>query len=53
MGGAFRVIGGLDAGLYFSHGDHLGSTSLMTDRTGAMVTGSDVRPNRRLDRALR
>lgn len=27
MGGAFRVIGGTDEGLYFRHTDHLSSTS--------------------------
>jgi len=41
-GGAFRVIGGANAGLYFRHSDHLGSTSVLSDSTGAKVTGSDV-----------
>jgi len=41
-GGAFRVIGGANAGLYFRHSDHLGSTSVLSDATGAKVTGSDV-----------
>jgi len=41
-GGAFRVIGGANAGLYFRHSDHLGSTSVLSDSTGAKVAGSDV-----------
>jgi RHS repeat-associated protein len=41
-GGAFRIIGGEDEGLYFRHGDHLGSTSVLSDSTGAKVVGSDV-----------
>jgi len=41
-GGAFRVIGGSNAGLYYRHSDHLGSTSVLSDSTGAKVTGSDV-----------
>ena len=41
-GGAFRIIGGEDAGLYFKHGDHLGSTSVISDSTGAKVADSDV-----------
>jgi RHS repeat-associated protein len=39
-GGAFRVIGGEDAGLYFRHTDHLGSTSVISDENGDLVTGS-------------
>ena len=41
-GGAMRTIGGPDAGLYFSHSDHLSSTSAMTDSSGDLVDGSDV-----------
>ena len=37
-----RIIGGEDTGLYFSHSDHLGSTSAMTDSSGDLVDGSDV-----------
>jgi RHS repeat-associated protein len=39
-GGAFRVIGGEDAGLYFRHTDHLGSTSVISDANGDKVAGS-------------
>jgi RHS repeat-associated protein len=41
-GGAFRVIGGSNAGLYYRHGDHLGSTSVLSDAIGMKVAGSDV-----------
>jgi RHS repeat-associated protein len=41
-GGAFRIIGGEDEGLYFRHGDHLGSTSVLSDSTGAKVENSDM-----------
>ena len=43
-GGAFRVIVASPASntLYFRHSDHLGSTSVLSDATGAKVTGSDV-----------
>jgi RHS repeat-associated protein len=41
-GGAFRIIGGEDAGLYFRHSDHLGSTSVLSDSSGNRVEGSDV-----------
>jgi hypothetical protein len=39
-GGAFRVIGGENAGLYFRHTDHLGSTSVISDANGDKVAGS-------------
>jgi len=42
MGGAFRIIGGDDAGLYFRHGDHLGSTSVLSDEDGLKVDDSEV-----------
>jgi RHS repeat-associated protein len=42
MGGAFRIIGGADAGLYFRHTDHLGSTSVLSDSNGVKVQGSEV-----------
>jgi len=42
MGGAFRIIGGTDEGLYFRHGDHLGSTSVLSDEDGLKVTDSEV-----------
>ena len=42
MGGAFRVIGGSNAGLYFRHGDHLGSTTVLSDSSGVKVTDSEV-----------
>jgi len=43
-GGAFRVIVVSPASntLYYRHSDHLGSTSVLSDSTGAKVTGSDV-----------
>jgi RHS repeat-associated protein len=41
-GGAFRIIGGDNAGLYFRHSDHLGSTSVLSDANGLRVEGSDV-----------
>ncbi len=41
-GGAFRIVGGDDAGLYYRHVDHLGSTSVLSDATGDRVAGSDV-----------
>jgi RHS repeat-associated protein len=41
-GGAFRIIGGSDAGLYYRHTDHLGSTSVVSDSTGAKLAGSEV-----------
>ena len=34
QGGAFRVIGGSNVGLYFRHSDHLGSTSVISDSSG-------------------
>jgi hypothetical protein len=37
-----RIIGGSDAGLYYRHGDHLGSTSVVSDATGAKLAGSEV-----------
>jgi RHS repeat-associated protein len=42
MGGAFRIIGGSDAGLYYRHTDHLNSTSVLSDSTGAKLAGSEV-----------
>lgn len=42
MGGAFRIIGGSDAGLYYRHADHLGSTSVVSDSTGSKLAGSEV-----------
>jgi hypothetical protein len=36
------VIGGEDAGLYFRHTDHLGSTSVISDSNGDKVSGSTV-----------
>jgi RHS repeat-associated protein len=42
MGGAFRIIGGSDAGVYYRHTDHLNSTSVLSDSTGQKVNGSDV-----------
>ena len=39
MGGAFRIIGGADEGVYFRHGDHLGSTSVLSDEDGLKVDG--------------
>jgi hypothetical protein len=41
-GGAFRIIGGDSAGLYFRHSDHLGSTSVLSDADGLRVEGSEV-----------
>jgi RHS repeat-associated protein len=41
-GGAFRVIGGSDAGLYFRLTDHLGSTSLITTDDGIEQEDSRV-----------
>jgi RHS repeat-associated protein len=41
-GGAFRIIGGGNAGLYFRHSDHLGSTSVLSDADGLRVEGSEV-----------
>ncbi len=40
--GAFRIIGGANAGLYYTHGDHLGSVSALSDANGMKVAGSDV-----------
>jgi len=42
MGGAFRIIGGTDEGLYYRHGDHLGSTSVLSDEDGLKVADSEV-----------
>src|SRR3972149_2497709 len=42
MGGAFRIIGGDDEGLYFRHGDHLGSTSVLSGEDGLKVADSEV-----------
>ncbi len=42
VAGAFRIIGGDEAGLYFRHADHLGSTSVLSDASGDKVAGSDV-----------
>jgi hypothetical protein len=42
MGGAFRTVGGEDAGLYFRHSDHLGSTSVLSSASGQKVPGTDV-----------
>jgi len=44
VGGAFRVIVASPASntLYFRHGDHLGSTSVLSDSSGAKVSGSEV-----------
>jgi hypothetical protein len=41
-GGAFRVIGGSEAGLSFRLTDHLGSTSLIADSSGSEQTSSRV-----------
>jgi len=41
-GGAFRVVGGADAGLYYRHADHLNSGAVISDSTGAKVANSDV-----------
>ena len=42
---ALRVTGDPDGGdgLYYLHGDHLGSLSLMTDSSGALVADSMAR----------
>jgi hypothetical protein len=45
MGGAFRIIGGEDAGLYYGHTDHLGSTSVVSDANGAKLAGSTDNPS--------
>src|SRR5574341_152032 len=42
MGGAFRVVGGPSAGVYYRQGDHLGSTSVISDANGLKIPGSDV-----------
>src|SRR5574341_398578 len=42
MGRAFRVIGGANAGVYYRQGDHLGSTSVISDANGLKIPGSDV-----------
>jgi hypothetical protein len=41
-GGAFRVIGGSEAGLSFRLTDYLGSTALIADADGAEKSGSGV-----------
>jgi len=41
-GGAFRVIGGADAGLYYRHADHLNSSAVISDSSGNKVANSDV-----------
>jgi len=41
-GGAFRVLTSSTNTLYYRHGDHLGSTSVMSDSTGAKVSSSEV-----------
>src|SRR5574341_1968295 len=43
IGGAFRIIGGQNAGVYYRHGDHLGSTSVISDSSGLKIPGSDVK----------
>jgi hypothetical protein len=40
VGGAFRIIGGENAGSYFRHSDHLGSTSVLSDADGLRGKGS-------------
>jgi len=43
-GGAFRIIVASPSSntLYYRHSDHLGSTSVLSDSTGAKVSGSEV-----------
>jgi len=41
-GGAFRVVGGADAGLYYRHADHLNSSAVISDSSGNKVANSDV-----------
>src|SRR5574341_1352302 len=41
-GGAFRIIGGANAGLYYRHTDHLGSTSVLSNASGQKVANSEV-----------
>jgi len=42
VGGAFRIIGSENAGLYFRHSDHLGGTSVLSDADGLRVEGSEA-----------
>jgi RHS repeat-associated protein len=41
-GGAFRIIGGDNAGLYFGHSDHLGSMAVLSDANGIKVEGGEI-----------
>lgn len=42
VGGAFRIVGGENVGLYFRHTDSLGSTTVLSDAGGQKVEGSEV-----------
>jgi len=41
---ATRVTGGINAGIYFVHGDHLGSLNVLTNSSGTVVQRLTYKP---------